>query len=96
MWTILETLTEAPRKIKVIQLTTISVSSALSSKYYECGGISVRGSRSIPQGFLKVGSNFVYLGTPPLNAGNSGQRRTTAIYRSVLYHANDDSHEGAA
>jgi hypothetical protein len=29
VWTILKILTEAPRKIKVIQLTTISVSSVL-------------------------------------------------------------------
>src|SRR5229473_1964981 len=29
-----------------------------------CGRISARGSRSILQGFLKVGSNFLSLGTP--------------------------------
>lgn len=36
------------------------------------GSASARGSRSILQGFLKVGSNFLPLGTPILSAGNSG------------------------
>jgi len=41
----------------------------VSLKYYghgswQCGRVSVRGSRSILQGFLKVGSNFLSLGTP--------------------------------
>ena len=43
-----------------------------SLKYYgfgswQCGRVSVRGSRSILQGFLIVGSNFLSSGTPHNN-----------------------------
>ncbi len=40
---------------------------------YRWGRTSVRGSRSILRGFLRVGSNFLYLGTPILNGINQGE-----------------------
>ncbi|HEY5212456.1 MAG TPA: HEPN domain-containing protein [Acidobacteriaceae bacterium] len=61
-------LIEVPRKIKAMQLMTISMSSTVSPRYY--GGrpwhesALVRGSCSTLRGFLKVGSNFLPLGTP--------------------------------
>jgi hypothetical protein len=50
----------------------------VSLKYYghgswQCGRVSARGSRSILQGFLKVGSKFLPVGTPLLNGGNSAK-----------------------
>jgi hypothetical protein len=40
-----------------------------------CGRVSVRGSRSIPQGFLKGGSNFLPLGTPLLARLSQAHRK---------------------
>jgi hypothetical protein len=48
-----------------------SVAQILWSRFLACGRVSVRGSRSILQEFQRVGSNFLYLGTPLLNAANA-------------------------
>jgi hypothetical protein len=50
-----------------------------------CGRVSVRGSRSILQGFQRVGSNFLPLGTPILNAGQPGLR-SVAFFIGADYH----------